>query len=312
MKNIKILLALSLLITVFPVKLKAQWVYSQFFENTPNITDTVEYVIDSLSKKTWEIGKPAKTIFKNALTNPNVLITNTNHSYDTSISANVIFRIAGVGPIWERQNFALRWSQQLDLENNKDFAFVYISVDSGASWANATDYNPNINYNFYGFNAENIGTDSSSLQKGFTGSDSIWRDIWLCLYGDESAVGKIFLKFVFKSDSVQSNHEGWMIDNFQFHPIIIHTVASDLKNKNSFVAFPNITNGVLNVESTFEGEDKKINAIYLYDSFGKLLKEYVGVSKRVTLDLGQYPDGIYFVKPITKYKSELLKVVLKH
>jgi hypothetical protein len=311
MKKLSLKIVLWGLFILFTNRVQAQWSNYQFFEPNASFSDTVLYSIDSASAKTWKIGKPNKEKFNSAFSNPNALLTDTSVNYDTSLNASVTFKIYNLP--WGWGNFiAIRWLQKLDLEENKDFAFIYWSRGDSNVWHNAFDYDPFFNYNFYGFNTSNVAIDSSNLEKGLTGTDTTWRDIWFCIFDSGSFDTSINLKFVFKSDSLKTNHEGWMIDNFQYHPIILHTVGSEIKSKDKFVVFPNTTNGVVHVESTFEAENKLINSISVYDAFGKLLEHNIGVSKRVTLDLSKYPDGVYYLRPNTKDKSDYLKVILNH
>jgi Secretion system C-terminal sorting domain len=311
MRKLSLKIVLWGLFILFTNHVHAQWTYYQFFEPNASFTDTVEYSVDSASAKTWKIGKPNKVKFNSAFSNPNALFTDTSIYYDTSINASIIFKVHNATWGWSNL-IAIRWLQKIDLEANNDFAFVYLSRGNSNVWYNAFEYSPNFNYNFYGFNSENVGVDSSNLEKGFTGTDTTWRDIWLCILDNNSFDSVINLKFVFKSDTLKTNHEGWMIDNFQFHPIVLHTVGSEIKSKDKFVVFPNTTNGVVHVESTFDDENKLINSIAVYDAYGKLLEQNIGVSKRVTIDLSKYPDGVYYLRPNTKDKSDYLKVILNH
>ncbi len=311
MRKLSLKIVLWGVFILFTGNVNAQWGNYQFFEPNASFSDTVIYNIDSISAKTWKIGKPNKVKFNSAFSNPNALLTDTSVNYDTSLNAIIIFKIYNLP--WAWGNFiAIRWLQKIDLEENKDYGFIYLSKGNSNVWHNAFEYSPDFNYNFYGFNTANVGVDSSNLQKGFTGTDTTWRDMWLCIFDQTGFDTSINLKFIFKTDTSKTNHEGWMVDNFQYHPIILHTVESEMKTKDKFVVFPNTTNGVVHVESTFDGENKQIHSISIYDAYGKLLERNIGVSKRVTLDLSQYPDGVYYLRPNTKDKTDYLKVILNH
>lgn len=291
----------------------AQKTFYQNFEPDPNITDTIHFSIDSNSKRIWHVGMPKKTKFNEALSIPNVLITDTTSNYDTSSIATVLFSQEIVTSFFNYYSF--RWIQKIDFENNKDFGEIYVSANNGKNWYNAL-YDTTMNspvYNIYGYDPNNLTINPNSNNTALTGTDTFWRDLWLCMYHNSNQMKDTFLfKFVFYSDSVSTNNEGWMMDNFMLSPSFIHTLGTSLKVSNSFTVFPNETTGIVHVESTYSGEDKQLQKVYLYSSSGALLEEFNIHSKRVMIDISKYPDGMYILKPYTKNQSKSIKVLLKH
>lgn len=310
---LKLLLALTL---TFSAQLGySQWqVFNQYFEPLPSDTDKIKVLIDSVSAKTWQVGKPNKIKFNAANTIPNALISDTANVYDTSLNSSVIFSI---GDLWNvfANYYAIRWTQKLDLEVGKDFVEVLVSVDSGLTWQDA--FKPSWNgfiYSFYGFNQANEFVNPKTMNGAFSGTDSVWRDMWLCLNLNNSSsifIEKLMVKFVLTSDTVQSNQEGIIIDNVIVSPSFLHTVTTETKTKNSIVVFPTESSGIFNVETTYDGVNNSISAIEVYNINAELLESYKPNRKRVTLDLSKYPDGNYFLKSKTAHKNKTHKVFIK-
>ena len=166
---------------------------------------------------------------------------------------------------------------------------------------------PNV-YNFYGFDSSNIDT----LQDGtyaFTGTDNVWRDIWLC-YNLNTLTNKDYmLRFTFRSDSVDSNRDGWMIDNMLLQRTIFHTVAK-IDPGNTFIVYPTITNGIIKVAT---GDAKaKIESILILDMHGRIVKRHNAQTDKTTVDISGLPDCNYFVHVHSGSKIEVHKVLLSN
>ena len=57
---------------------------------------------------------------------------------------------------------------------------------------------------------------NSSLQgnTAFSGTDSLWRNIWLCFNTlAMPPIDSLYIRYRFVSDSINNNREGWIIDN---------------------------------------------------------------------------------------------------
>ncbi len=291
----------------------------QYFEpiDTNVVLDTIIYNMDSLSKKTWHVGIPKKKMFNAALSNPNVLITDTVNAYDTSVTASVIFDFTKYsnGTNWGNI-LAIQWSQKLDLEDSADFGIVEYSIDSGLTWTNYLgnlDFGPRIN--FYGFNNNNLFQYNLNEMGYFTGTDSIWRDIWLCFYSRDGLnpwADEFMLRFTLKSDKNQANNEGWQIDNMMVHESFVHTVKNKLKEKNKLVVFPNIADRIINIESTYKEEESFIQELIITNSQGELIKKYKSNKRRVSIDISDLPNGYYYVKAFTANKTSPLPFLVQH
>ena len=199
--------------------------------------------------------------------------------------------------------------QKLDLDTSFDGAIVEYSTDSGSTWQNVFN-NPYV-YNFYGFDT----TTADSLVTGdyaFSGTDSVWRDIWLCFdYSFLWNLDTFTLRYRLVSDSVDNQKEGWMIDNFRFHYTWIHTAAKNPEEVKKMKVYPTNTTGLVNIEGPKLQEFHIIRNMQLISADGRLVREY-GVSPvKFYINISDLPDGVYYLKVNTNKRSETFPLLLK-
>src|SRR5690606_13870901 len=118
--------------------------------------------------------------------------------------------------------------------------------DSGLTWENAFD-NPYV-YNFYGFDTANVDTFANG-EIGFSGTDSTWKDIWLCFDNNWLSITSrsLQVRYTLKSDSVDNSKEGWLIDNIGAHRTSVHTI-NEKKLDQYMTVSPNPTKGRVYIE----------------------------------------------------------------
>lgn len=267
--------------------------------------NSVIVTIPTTSNNIWQVGPPQKTLFNAASTLPKVMITDTIEKYPVNNLST--FRFNYVHP-WYPSNFAalaIRWKQKLDMENGKDAGIVEFSANSGVTWQNAHN-NPNT-YQFYGFLPGS--KDTVNNEYCFTGTDNFWRDIWLCIAGSTAnSNDTIMFRFTFKSDSVNTNQEGWMIDNLMTQSTFFHPVK-ETSNVGELTVYPNKTNGIVNVEMQKKSDEDMIENIQLVNADGRLLENYGPNYTKVVLDISKYPTGTYFLKVTIDKKTTSHKII---
>jgi hypothetical protein len=188
--------------------------------------------------------------------------------------------------------------------------FVEYSTDNGITWVNAFN-NPYV-YNFYGYDSTNVDTLPNG-QIGFTGTDTTWRDIWICFDASYFIQFQtaLLLRLRLVSDSVSSNREGWMVDNMIEHLTIFHTAGLDPQPEYMRV-YPTLTTGIVTIEMQKLQEYHVIESIEIFSADGKLVKSFGLSPTKFWFDMSTYPNGIYYVKVKTNKKTETHKVVLQH
>ena len=283
---------------------------TQYFDGADTICNSNMYVssicisIDNDSTNIWQVGIPQKSIFDSAATYPNALLTDTINYYPPNNSSSFQFTYV---PWYNWGILAIQWKQKLDMDSGWDGGKIEFSVDSGMTWQNAFN-NPYV-YNFYGFQPANADT----LPNGdfvFSGTDSSWRDIWLCydltwLSFNDS----ITVRFTFISDSVNNNKEGWMIDNLISHMTIIHTVK-EVEQENYFNVYPNPASSIVHIQAQKIMDYHIIETMELVDPLGFVVDQWTNIPTKFWFDTSKYNDGMYYLKIRTNLQSETLPIVI--
>lgn len=288
----------------------AQLPHYQYFDGANTTPSTsIMVTIQTSTMNIWQIGKPQKTLFSSASTIPNVIVTDTINYYPKNNVSTFTFSI--LNPYWPSAGpfiTALRWKQKLDMDQGLDGGIVEYSTNSGTTWVNTLN-NPNI-FMYYGYQPANKDTLPSG-QYCFSGTDNVWRDLWLCMGPTITNVNDtLMMRFSFKSDSVNTNKEGWMIDNMMAYITSMHPVKS-ISQEEDINVYPNTTSGILNVETKRHDEKGFIMFVELYDLSGKLLESYGQNTAKVVLDISKYPDGMYNLKVVSNKITSIFPVILQ-
>jgi len=280
--------------------------YSQYFDGADTSAfNSILIDIDSDTSNVWQIGPPQKIIFDSAATQPNVIVTDTINYYPINNTSSFSFGIDPSGFGWGI--LALQWKQKLNFDSGFDGGIIEFSTDTGNSWQNVFN-NPYV-YNFYGFDLANQDTLTTG-DYAFSGTDSTWKDIWLCfdiswlIFSDS-----LIFRYTLKSDSIDNNKEGWMIDNLLAHITIIHTV-NEVEQEEYLKVYPNLTSGAVNIQARKIDEFHIIEKMELINVEGKIVAEFGISPTKFSIDIGNQPNGIYFLKIKTNLKTETFRLVL--
>jgi hypothetical protein len=302
MKKLYLTIALLFLATCFS---KAQS-YSQYFDGADtSATNSLTINLDTSSSNIWQIGKPQKIIFDSASTFPNAMVTDTINFYPVNNISRFSFKII---PWVTWGLLAIQWRQKLDMDLHHDGGIIEYSVDTGNTWTNVFN-NPHV-WNFYGFQNANRDTLLTG-EYALSGTDSSWENIWLCL--DMSWMSfndSIYFRYTLKSDSINNNKEGWMIDNMMAYITFLHPVKENEK-KDYLNVYPNPTKDIVNIEIQKVRDFHIIENMELYNSAGELVRQWKNIPTKFWFDASKYADGIYFLKVKTNIKSETIPVIVK-
>lgn len=250
----------------------------------------------------WQIGTPQKDYFDAAFNAPNAILTDTTNTYTINDSAVFIVKIApdylNVFPFAQ-----LSWRQKIDTEAGVDGGIVEASYDNGDTWQNVLDspeFRPVIA-------AQNLEFDTlSNGQAGFSGTRD-WQYIGLCwgtYFGELPLdIDSLFVRFTFVSDSVDTQQDGWMMDDFIFEQGLIGT-ADDEEQRDELNISPNPAADFIYIN--IEGLNMINATAKVYDLMGRLiltnkisLSDEVGASLNVT----QLKGGTYIVKVENEFFS---------
>ena len=302
---IKHYLTIVILFCIFTYT-NAQQYLTQYFDGADtSITNSIIIQLDTVSTNIWQRGRPQKIIFDSAATIPNAIVTDTIHYYPINNISRFMFKIV---PWINWGVLAIQWKQKLDMDTAHDGGIIEFSFDNGNNWENVFN-NPHV-YNFSGFDFVNQDTLATG-EYAFSGTDSIWRDVWLCY--DLSWISfndSVLIRFSFVSDSIDNNKEGWIIDNMFAHVDVIHPVK-EVNKKDYLNVYPNPAKDIVNIEIQKIQEFHIIENMELRDLNGKLVKQWKNCPTKFWFDVSKYPDGIYYLKIKTNIKSETIPLLIK-
>jgi len=253
--------------------------------------------IDTISNPNniWQIGSPQKTVFTSAWSAPNVMVTDTINPYPTSdTSIFIITNIAfGLGFEWPH-TVILAGQYYVNSDTLTDYGKIEFSPDNGTTWVDML----NDTVGFWYWN---------SYEKPIlTGNSNQWESFWVNLaelgyfFGVQDG-DTILYKFTFISDSVETNKDGLMFDDFHFEDYVegIEEIGFSLiKSK----CFPNPTENKLTI--SFNNEQYSSFEIYVYDILGNEMYKSKTKSDIVNISVSRLKKGTYFYKLVNAVDKE--------
>ncbi|MCX6252101.1 MAG: T9SS type A sorting domain-containing protein [Bacteroidetes bacterium] len=269
--------------------------YMDFF----TFDDSTHYynlIIDPFNHNNdWQTGQPQKTFFNQAASLPNVLITDTVGYYKPSNTSVVTFFSPTLGyGFWP----VVEFYYEFDSDSLLDYGKIEVSPDHGQTWIDIVK-----DANVHGFSWYVNGSLGGQLCNNgdsvypFTGRTSGWyyyfrSDLYNFYYQFPSA-DTIIYRFSFISDAIQTNKEGWMIDNLFFYDwwegITPHT-AGDLITSVS----PNPVNAEMTIR--FMNPSKDMIRIELFDSKGTKISTLNTTSDHAKVNTQPLFAGMYLYK----------------
>ncbi len=255
--------------------------------------DSTEYehvLIDT--NNIWQITHPHKNIlFLQDLPSINDqygIITDTGNYYQLGVTSSFQFKLLFLSGT---DIYHISFWQKYDFNPNVDGGIIETSWDYGATWHNII-FDSCILANLAN-GSENMYnlTDTISAfnnQPGFTGLQATGTYVNINFMASQNFINDtLLLRFTFKSDSINSSHEGWLLDNFSFGGTVVDGV-SVIKHERQLKISPNPVRGQL----TLRLEDEAIKVVELLSLTGMKIKEY---HDKNTIDVSGIASGIYLL-----------------
>jgi hypothetical protein len=281
--------------------------YSQYFEEGGQYP-SLPFILAAGDDTVWQVGMPNKTKFRSAATMPYAIITDTARSYPAGVRASFQVKVPLIS--WGWGVIAVRWKQKLDMDTARDGGFIEFSIDTGRTWENVFD-NPYV-HNYFGFAAGSVYSLPGGIS-AFSGTDTVWRDIWLCFDRDYfHGQDTLLLRYTFISDTVDKHKDGWMMDNFLFTQTFGHTVTKQVYTDKKIHVFPSVTDSRIHIEVPRTQLNKVTDYIRVTDMNGRMVRQYTHVPLKFFIDIGDLPDGLYLVSVGSKEFTDNYQVTLKH
>lgn len=261
------------------------------FEEEPNIIfhDTISNI--------WQIGKPNKTIFNQSKSGENVIVTDTIEPYPTNSKSSFSFTLKKSEFQWYCTIY-LSFNHYFEIDTIGDSAYVDFSFDGGVTWFLGADNDLNLPHSQHMRYYESSSMTQEVFDPIISGSSGGWafEEYFWTFYvavkkGFQEPIipDSIIFRFNFVSDSIQSNHEGWMIDDIKVEGWKCSKVIE--MDSGTFDLYPNPANSTLTVKYL-----KNIKSVSIIDVYGNVLIVEQNINKRdAIIELGNLKTGIYLV-----------------
>jgi hypothetical protein len=266
------------------------------FETNRNLA-----VIDTVQvSNCWQIGTPSKILFDSAVSAPFAILTDSVHPYPVNNLSSFEVKILSHGDTCWGIGW-MRFLHKYDFEPGKDGGFIEVRYDADTNWTNIIlDTDPEIYAN--GINFYSSTDTISGNIPAFTGISDGWVESqfqWAWEIGVKSFFhDSLTIRFSMKSDSFQTNQEGWMIDNLflELHGCTGSIEDPDLGTRSSEISPNPVKDRSFLI---FKNESGKEAIAFFYDMNGKIMKKVVTCSDKISLTNSDFQDGIYTYKIFT-------------
>jgi len=262
------------------------------FENRD--TNNYIFVDTPLINNIWKIGEPVKSNFDSAYSIPIAIVTDTLNVYPINTTSSFIFKI-------ESNDYTyIRFMHKYDTDSLLDGSIIQISYDNGANWINILkDTISSISLiNFYSI-SDTI--QSIMSEPGFTGNSGGWINSQIHFTHPIN----LTFRFTFVSDGIQTNKDGWMIDNFFFGAI--RTTIVERKLFSQVNIYPNPANNKLHIKF----DHPTLFTYSLYDLTGmELIVSNKAFLNKAQVNTESLTPGIYFLKILSENEYLTKKIVV--
>jgi len=255
---------------------------SIFFEH-----NTLPYQISPTPGNCWQVGHPSKTYFDSAYSLPLAIVTDTLNPYPINTNSSFTFTFPN-----NFEGSFVRFYQKYNTDTLTDYGTIEVSYNLGATWLPLVDSNCIMNDCIHLYWSDDLVLSTwksvphvmqpSGLSHGWIMSQYTW---WWTVPTkkevDSMPPTLISLRFTFSSDAVQTNKDGWMIDNITTGYLALGD-GIPIMNKDAVVRIsPNPMTSVSLV--TFSTE--LVNSSFeVYDLVGRLVY-HEDINKKLFLNL---------------------------
>lgn len=178
--------------------------YACIWDGYTNDTAWIDTV--DITGQTWQIGEPQKALFNSAYSPVNAMVTKLDTPYPSGDTASFIIRQIVSRPMDWPNELGLSGYYKMNADSLNDVGLIEFSPDNGHLWINLMH--------------DTVVWDSP--KPVFTGTISEWTYFSIFLnniaYAHNVETGDtICFRFTFISDSIQTNKDGWMLDDIGFN-----------------------------------------------------------------------------------------------
>jgi hypothetical protein len=266
---------------------------SIFFER-----NTIPFNLDPpLSGNCWQVGHPSKSFFNQSYSLPLAIVTDSLLPYPPNSNSSFSFSF-----FYYAHAVYMEFLHKVDSDTITDFGTVEVSYDQGATWEVLKDST-----------CQNFGcvqlfwSDDSVLLTGIkiphspemSGHSNGWvrsRFTWWWDFpvnkdSNLTSSDTITIRFSFHSDGIQTNKEGWMIDNIITGYYDVGTGISTFSSPGQVQVLPN---PLTHVSEVVFAKDLSNFDFEIYDLQGRIVfRRQVDQNRSLLLNRTLFAKGIY-------------------
>lgn len=242
--------------------------------------------IDTTKGNIWQIGKPQKIFFDSAYSGPNAIVTDTMGYYPKNTVSSFTVT-APAPPSWRTWDICtmptISFWEKHQTDTLKDTGTVSISADMGKTWYRLDHYTVYAQ----GMPYKTISGNSKTWQWVFWGGDPVGST------PPFPTCDTALFRFTFYSDSINTNKEGWMIDDIIIGWDECEGINEVSSAKNTISLYPNPASTSITVAYHLS---QKHGVLNLYNPLGQLVKSEALTSMQNTVEenISQLSNGIYY------------------
>lgn len=267
--------------------------------------------IDSNADNKWQKSVPQKTFFGTAYSAPYAIMTDTINPYPTNNISRFTVRYKIDSGEYVFPDAYIGFWHKYETDSLKDGEYIEISTDSGATWLNVVLDTLTLireSVNFYTQYDTIIGNIPA-----FSGKQSDWQYSefyfqWIAIMlppintsdpqRDDELKSNVWFRFNFKSDSLQTNKSGWIIDNIVVGVReLVGGVEEQLILNFDVKIFPNpIQEQAVIQVMPRNPNNKALYKINIYNMIGEKVEEAKLNNNQYAIKANNFNSGTYFYK----------------
>lgn len=269
----------------------------------------------SLPSNIWQIGNPQKIFFNTSFSSPNAMVTDAISPYpNNNLSRFYLYVPAPEESLGQE----LYFKYKIFTDTLSDNGMIEFSFDKGLTWNNfiaqaiAHLLNWDVKLAYYPYTT--LYTTNDSLNP-FTGKSSGWYNFHMSFPAPTLPwiTDTVYFRFTFQSNEIQTNKDGWMLDDIIFGNLFEGLEENDIENLVEISPNPFYDSFTINLANNATRHTNQHFTYEIYSLQGKIIETNTFDGKTIQItDLNNYSSGIYMLKILTASKTLCVKKIIKN
>ncbi|MEI6854316.1 MAG: T9SS type A sorting domain-containing protein [Bacteroidota bacterium] len=249
----------------------------------------------------WQNGTPGKTYFTSAHSLPKAMVTDSMNPYPINNDSYFTLEFPlNMFPGLFMSNTCISFWHKMNTDTLHDGGIIEVKYNSDSAWKNiAVDTIPYASFTW--FNCENLYGIQDTLfngAQGFSGKFGWMKTqlqwVWMLPVKDYAYPDTLWMRFRFISDGVQTNKDGWMIDDLDINAYDPGSGFDELAMDRIVSVSPNPVHESALVTLKMQGNEPF--TAELYDILGQKVKDYPDIiTQSFTIERGNLNSGMYYL-----------------